>query len=779
MAQLIWTKNDEGYISAGLNGMYGATRTNGKFQFMLDGDEVGSPGTYAACKEAAQAHEDERAERSRKAQAEAEFAYTATHANDRSIPGDEFISTATPHVQERVSKATAGLTVAPAETVAELTRFVQQMDKAVAGLGTWTCKFCKQSFAAPASPRPLCPYCKHDRGLTFAAGTPTFSTAGTPAPKPAAVVKAFTGKPASEKAVLWAKANNSTGIPECAPEESVVRQEFIKPGGLAAALAKASPSPAGKPPHVLVKARAGTGKTTTIIEGLKAMRGEGSSITPSPQQAAIWCELAKSCNARSVGLAAFSRTIADELRHRVPSWCDAMTMHSMGFKAIRKQFNILSGDAGVNKWRTANHMAELLAMDPREMRKEKAALCSVVEQLVGLCKVNLTGTAWLSDPAAHSDEWTDAIDELASRYDVDLSGEDGDLDQSEIFDLVPRLLHRAMDVARDQYIDYNDMLWVTIVLKLPVFKYDLLLVDEVQDLNRAQLELAFRAGDRLVMVGDDRQAIFAFAGADHESYQNIEQRLKASPRGCKVLPLTMTRRCGKAIVAEARKLVGDFEAHESCCLGKISTAKYPGKRKSSNHWLGDTTIDWSASYAKDCKPGDMVLCRVNAPLVSQCFAFLKRSIKAVILGRDVGDGLLKLIEKMKAKSVPDLTAKLTDWLSKEQAAENAKLYPSENRLIMLNDKVDCIMCFTEDSPTVDDVVRRIASIFTDNRNVPGIRLSSIHKAKGLEARRVFLLEPEGCTVPHPMAKTPRQYEQELNLRYVAQTRSIEELIYVS
>ena len=49
----------------------------------------------------------------------------------------------------------------------------------------------------------------------------------------------------------------------------------------------------------------------------------------------------------------------------------------------------------------------------------------------------------------------------------------------------------------------------------------------------------------------------------------------------------------------------------------------------------------------------------------------------------------------------------------------------------------------------------------------------------LEAKRVFLLQPEGATIPHPMAKTARQREQEYNILYIAITRAIEEFVYVS
>jgi len=70
-------------------------------------------------------------------------------------------------------------------------------------------------------------------------------------------------------------------------------------------------------------------------------------------------------------------------------------------------------------------------------------------------------------------------------------------------------------------------------------------------------------------------------------------------------------------------------------------------------------------------------------------------------------------------------------------------------------------------------------VFTDSLDTVGIKLSSIHKAKGLEAHRVFFLRPKGGECPHPMAKTGWQRGQEQNLLYVAITRAIEELVYVS
>jgi superfamily I DNA/RNA helicase len=86
------------------------------------------------------------------------------------------------------------------------------------------------------------------------------------------------------------------------------------------------------------------------------------------------------------------------------------------------------------------------------------------------------------------------------------------------------------------------------------------------------------------------------------------------------------------------------------------------------------------------------------------------------------------------------------------------------------------MCFINNEICIEDVIKRIQQVFTPTTT--GIILATVHKSKGLEADRVFILEPEKAKMPHPMAKKPWQIEQEYNLLYVAITRAISELVYV-
>lgn len=522
--------------------------------------------------------------------------------------------------------------------------------------------------------------------------------------------------------------------------------------GLANRLASRFGPSADTAPHLIVRARAGTGKTTTLVHGVRRVLGLPSDLIPSPQQEAVWIamEQSKGKIKNGIGFCAFNKSIATELQQRLPQGCEAATLHSLGFKAVKGAFGKV---VSVNQYRVSNIISELLQQDVYAIRKEKPVFLRVTEKLVSLCKMNLM------EPT------TENLVNLISYHDIDT---DECSNMNEVYETVPLVLERCKDVRKDNSIDYDDMIWLPVILGLPTMKYGMLLVDEFQDLNRCQQALARMYGDRIIGCGDDRQAIYGFAGADAQSMSRMAEELGATARGCQVLPLTVTRRCGKEIVRKAQEIVPDFEAHDSNPEGIVSSAKYPSKSvKVEDSFMGRTA------------DGDMVLCRCNAPLVSTCFKFLRIGRKAQIQGRDIGQGLISTIKKLKAVSVADLQKRLDLWLQLEQGKENAKRNPSEDKLIAMQDRYDCLCMFMEGTASVDEVIRKIESVFTDNKTNPGVKLASIHKAKGLEADRVFLLQLKKASVPHPMAKTEHAREQEWNLLYVATTRAIHEFVIVT
>ena len=175
--------------------------------------------------------------------------------------------------------------------------------------------------------------------------------------------------------------------------------------------------------------------------------------------------------------------------------------------------------------------------------------------------------------------------------------------------------------------------------------------------------------------------------------------------------------------------------------------------------------------------GDWVLCRNLRPLVATYMWLLKNKVKSHIKGKEIGEGILALIIKTKAKTLPELEAAL----KAEKVALVEKLirrgvrHPSYHpKMELLYQRTEVIEFLSDEVESVAELKRLIERIFTDDER--GIMLSTIHKAKGLENDRVFILCPE--LIPSKFATQDWQLEQERNLFYVGVTRAKKELVYV-
>jgi DNA helicase II / ATP-dependent DNA helicase PcrA len=486
---------------------------------------------------------------------------------------------------------------------------------------------------------------------------------------------------------------------------------------------------------LIVKALAGTGKTTTCDEGLWRLNGE-KKLKGSEQQEAIWDWMLSGERPKSIAITSMGKAITEVLKKRVGNRAYCSTIHGMGLKACISAFRI-DPKTQLTKWRTEKLLEEYHKEDLRTLRKRQAVYCNFVVALTNLAKLTLCG------------DDHESLEKLARTYTLDVP--DGSF--ASPYDTVGWLLHRSQDQIES--IDYNDMLWLPVVKNVPLTAYNLMMVDEGQDLNRVQQEFVLRSCRRMMLVGDPHQAIYGFAGADTLSMNRMRSLLEE--RGDAIeLPLTVTRRCGKVIVEEAKKIVPEFEAHESNSLGEIKRSV-------------DQEVMDSRSGVQD---GDMVLCRLNGPLVSLVFKYIKQERKATIQGRDIGQGLLNFInDTLKASTVTELNTKLSEYYSRQYKEITNRKYQDESALIALSDKTECIRSLSDGAKSIRDIEERITAIFKDDEK-NGILLSSIHKAKGLEAKRVWIREPR--LMPYP-CKSEWQMKQEYNLKYVAITRAIDQL----
>ena len=300
-------------------------------------------------------------------------------------------------------------------------------------------------------------------------------------------------------------------------------------------------------------------------------------------------------------------------------------------------------------------------------------------------------------------------------------------------------------------IDFDDMIWLPLVNKYPLPQFDILFVDEAQDFNEMQrrLVLACSQAGRCIIVGDKNQAIYGFRGADSGSISIFEEQLKARGNTVNSFGLTLTWRCPKSVVAEANRYVKDFECLDTAEDGQVHVNAYLNPHK-----------------------GDMVLCRYNAPLVSAFYDLITQGKSAYILGRDMHKGLVNHVNKITKHSNMS-SGEFLGLLTIDYQVNHSKLVNADkqNQANALSDKFECIKIFTSKADTVGGIITEIERLF-NSKTKGDIQLSTVHKAKGLEADNVFILATE--RMPHPKATN---MQEERNICYVAITRAKQNLYY--
>ena len=291
------------------------------------------------------------------------------------------------------------------------------------------------------------------------------------------------------------------------------------------------------------------------------------------------------------------------------------------------------------------------------------------------------------------------------------------------------------------------MVWLPVVMGWCRPRFNLVVIDECQDMNLPQLLMAkasCEVGGRIVVVGDSKQAIYGFRGATQNAMGMMKVTLRA-----RVFSLTTTYRCPKSVVALAAELVPGYKAADEAPEGEVKN-------------VTDTVT---------ALPGDAILSRLNAPLMPLALGFLRRNVPARIEGRDIGRQLVGMVKSMRAKSVPNFIEKVGQWLTKQEdrlkGTKNA-----DKRLEQSNDIAQTLIAVAENASSVADIELKLSSLFqdTDSNSKPAIVLSSVHKAKGLEWPRVFILS-------ETFRKGKGQEED--NIYYVAITRAQRILNFVS
>lgn len=464
---------------------------------------------------------------------------------------------------------------------------------------------------------------------------------------------------------------------------------------------------------LVIEALAGTGKTTTIIEATRYLSGK-------------------------VLLCAFNKRIADELKSRVEAMdlgdnVHVSTLHGLGFRLIQR----LQPGTDVDNMRGLGLALDALkAVDGPISKnyqwivKDSASICKEVAPFLKATDGKVV--AEIAYSFGHFDRLDPRFLEVTC-------------------DAVLESMRRALEPTGT--VDFSDMLYVPLHRIASRGEYDVVVVDEAQDMNRAQLALAqqvLKENGRLIVVGDRHQAIYGFRGADRGSMDRLQEAFKA-----KVLPLSVTYRCPLSVVNVAQALVPGLQAAPSAPAGEVAYQGY-------SHMI------------RDAAPGCFILSRLNAPLLRLCLTFIKEGRSAVVEGKDIGKGLISIIGKTtfnQPVSIPHFLDALRIWELK--GCKKAEDSDDRERVSQISDQAEALRILSEGCGSMAELKMHIERMFEDtNGKANKIILSTVHKAKGLESPLVFIL----CDT-FKGSWTAGEGE-EANLKYVAITRSKGRLVFI-
>lgn len=475
--------------------------------------------------------------------------------------------------------------------------------------------------------------------------------------------------------------------------------------------------------NAVINALAGSGKTSTIVNAVK--------LIPS------------TCNALFI---AFNKEIVKELEKKLEGVKNVQvkTLHSLGFLMIRRNLGT-NIEIDEYKYRTfiKKNIKQLSSADFDKMTTK--LIQQYTDNVIQLCDLGRYNLAQCEKDLL----------QVSARHDIPIIDDE--------CDAVLNVLKWGKENTTS--IDFTDMVWLPYELTLnPIgLQYDYIFIDECQDLNAAQRELflrCFRRGTRFIAVGDKKQAIYSFAGADAKSFAKLQSLPNTT-----TLPLPISYRCPKKVVNLANQFVDTMECREGAPDGEI---------------VHNVSI-------KDIHDGDMVLCRTKMPLIKLYMRYLRMGVKSYVRGQDIGLNLLRMVDKTEqimlnvSLQKDGVFARLYDDLFEERNRlmikrgmdlEDATL---SNQIMNKYDSIKALEILAEGLTSARDLHDRIENVFAESAD--GVCLSTIHKAKGLEANNVYIL----CKtlMPSRLATQNWEKEQEQNLMYVAYTRAKYKLGFVS
>lgn len=270
--------------------------------------------------------------------------------------------------------------------------------------------------------------------------------------------------------------------------------------------------------NIMVRARAGTGKTT-MLEMIDAAQRSLPAL-----------------------LICFNKSIADEATRRMKATTTVRTFNSLGHRIWS---DYCSKRLTLNKNKIRDIFKALVDEAPRNERKEMWSLYDQTTTAVNRAR----SVGYIPDRHAKGSKSLCSFRDVEKRLDETL------LPGVQV--LVDDILTTSISQAYEGVIDFTDQAYMPSLFGGNYPSFPLVMIDEYQDLspvNRAMVAKLCRHS-RQIGVGDEAQSIYEFRGADTAAMPDAVEQFSME-----VMPLSVSFRCPSNITDNVRWRVPDIRA---------------------------------------------------------------------------------------------------------------------------------------------------------------------------------------------------------------------------
>ncbi|MCX5853823.1 MAG: AAA family ATPase [Deltaproteobacteria bacterium] len=278
-------------------------------------------------------------------------------------------------------------------------------------------------------------------------------------------------------------------------------------------------------------------------------------------------------------------------------------------------------------------------------------------------------------------------------------------------------------------------------------KYDLVLVDEGQDLSPIMIDILATYRDRIIIVGDSHQQIYSFRYAV-DAMQNFTHD--------ELHELTLSFRFGVQIAALTSKFINNGKADHDFTISGV-----PEKKSQVYFYDSLSSIENRQEMA--------ILCRTNFSLFKNAI-LLKTKKRSFWFERDITGDLLRTLD-VYWLSIDEKTKVKDDLIRSFDSLKELEKYATTISDFQLLKIVEIVNVYKREFPEIVFEFLKRCREKRDSQDRGAVILSTIHAAKGQEYETVIIDEDVISRLEGSNSNGSCNYLEEINVAYVGITRA--------